>query len=186
MGDRGIRLSGGQRQRIGIARALYRKTEILVLDEATSSLDVETEKKLIQDIERLKGNYTFVIVTHRLSTIKNCEKIIFLNVMVFPRRCHISTNRPKCDFQEIGQKCTNFSKNTTSSKMVVWGWYMTHNDRRDPLNSKKLVWGGFPHLPGLLGPICDFLGFFGNFEVGRRSSKNRVLGLPSPKKMFEN
>ena len=79
VGDRGIRLSGGQRQRIGIARALYRETEILVLDEATSSLDVETEKKLIQDIESLKGNYTFIIVTHRLSTIKNCEKIILLS-----------------------------------------------------------------------------------------------------------
>ena len=79
VGDRGIRLSGGQRQRIGIARALYRETEILVLDEATSSLDVETEKKLIQDIESLKGNYTLIIVTHRLSTIKNCEKIILLS-----------------------------------------------------------------------------------------------------------
>ena len=79
VGDRGIRLSGGQRQRIGIARALYRKSKILILDEATSSLDIETEKKLIDDIESLSGNYTIIVVTHRLSTIKNCDDVILLS-----------------------------------------------------------------------------------------------------------
>ncbi|MDC0059767.1 ABC transporter ATP-binding protein/permease [Pelagibacteraceae bacterium] len=79
VGNRGIRLSGGQRQRIGIARALYRKSKILVLDEATSSLDFETEKRLIDDIERLSGDYTLIMVTHRLPTIKNCDEVIFLS-----------------------------------------------------------------------------------------------------------
>ena len=79
VGNRGIKISGGQKQRIGIARALYRKSKILVLDEATSSLDMLTEKKLIEDIEKLRGDYTLIIVTHRLSTIKNCDNIILLS-----------------------------------------------------------------------------------------------------------
>ena len=79
VGNRGIKLSGGQKQRIGIARALYRKSKILVLDEATSSLDMVTEKKLIEDIENLVGDYTLIIVTHRLSTIKNCDNVIMLS-----------------------------------------------------------------------------------------------------------
>jgi ATP-binding cassette subfamily C protein len=79
VGDRGIRLSGGQRQRIGVARALYRKSEILVLDEATTSLDVETEKKLIKDIESLRHDFTLITVTHRLSAIKNCDEVFLLS-----------------------------------------------------------------------------------------------------------
>ena len=79
VGNRGIRLSGGQRQRLGIARALYRQSKILILDEATSSLDIETEKNLINDIESLSGEYTIIIVTHRLSTIKNCDDVILLS-----------------------------------------------------------------------------------------------------------
>ena len=79
VGNRGIRLSGGQRQRLGIARALYRQSKILILDEATNSLDIETEKKLINDIEGLSGDYTIIIVTHRLSTIKNCDDVILLS-----------------------------------------------------------------------------------------------------------
>ena len=79
VGNRGIRLSGGQRQRLGIARALYRNSKILILDEATSSLDVETEKKIIEDIENLSGSYTVIIVTHRLTTIKNCDNVFLLS-----------------------------------------------------------------------------------------------------------
>jgi ATP-binding cassette, subfamily B, bacterial PglK len=79
VGNRGIRLSGGQRQRLGIARALYRQSKVLILDEATNSLDIETEKKLIKDIESLSGDYTIIIVTHRLSTIKNCDDVILLS-----------------------------------------------------------------------------------------------------------
>ena len=79
IGNRGIRLSGGQLQRVGIARALYRKTRLLIFDEATSSLDIETERKLIKDIEGLRNDNTLIIVTHRLSTIRNCDRIFLFS-----------------------------------------------------------------------------------------------------------
>ena len=75
VGDRGIRLSGGQRQRIGIARALYHDPEILVLDEATSALDQETENAVMESIENLKGSKTMIIIAHRLTTIRNADKV---------------------------------------------------------------------------------------------------------------
>lgn len=75
VGERGIKFSGGQRQRIAIARALYYNPEILVLDEATSALDNETETAVIESIEALQGHKTLIIVAHRLTTIRNCDKI---------------------------------------------------------------------------------------------------------------
>ena len=75
VGERGVQLSGGQRQRIGIARALYNNSEILVLDEATSALDQKTELDFIQAVNNIKGDKTILIITHRLSTIENCDKI---------------------------------------------------------------------------------------------------------------
>lgn len=79
IGERGVRLSGGQRQRIGIARALYRNPSLLVLDEATSALDNETERRLTETIESLKGSMTMVIVAHRLSTVRHCDALIFMS-----------------------------------------------------------------------------------------------------------
>lgn len=75
VGDRGVRLSGGQRQRIGIARALYNDPKILILDEATSALDTDTENALMEAIDKMHGNRTLIIIAHRLTTIKNCDRI---------------------------------------------------------------------------------------------------------------
>ena len=84
VGENGARISGGQRQRVGIARALYLNPQILVLDEITSSLDLETEKELIKDLNNLKGEKTILIITHRLSTLKYCDKIFKLeNAKIF-------------------------------------------------------------------------------------------------------
>jgi len=78
VGERGIRLSGGQRQRIGIARALYRQAQILVFDEATSSLDSETEDAVMDSINSLSANLTILIIAHRMTSLKNCSQVISL------------------------------------------------------------------------------------------------------------
>ena len=75
IGERGMRLSGGQRQRIALARAFYFQRQIIVMDEATSSLDNETEKEVIDSINRMKRKITMLVIAHRLSTVKNCDYI---------------------------------------------------------------------------------------------------------------
>ena len=98
---------------------------------------------------------------------------------------HIRTST-KMGFPGIEAKMLELHDHITSSKMVVRGWYMTHFDRRDLLNSKKQVWGGFRNLPDLRGPICEFSRFFWKFRSGPRILEKWFFWLQSPKKMFEN
>lgn len=79
VGERGVRLSGGQRQRIGIARALYHDPAVLVLDEATSSLDTGVEREVMSAVSALRGNKTILIVAHRLSTVEQCDRLYRLD-----------------------------------------------------------------------------------------------------------
>lgn len=79
VGERGVRLSGGQRQRIGIARALYKKVDVIVFDEATSALDNETELAVMEAIENLGEEITVLIVAHRLTTLQNCTHVVDLS-----------------------------------------------------------------------------------------------------------
>ena len=98
VGENGIKLSGGQRQRICIARYLYFNRDILIFDESTSSLDVETEKKIVNTIKKIKGEKTIIIVSHRLSALKLCDR--FLN---------LENNKINIynDFEDIVEKFSN-------------------------------------------------------------------------------
>ena len=78
VGERGINLSGGQKQRLGIARALYQKPKVLILDEATSALDLQTEKEVLESIEKIEKDLTVIMIAHRLSTVSNCDKIALI------------------------------------------------------------------------------------------------------------
>ena len=101
IGERGVRLSGGQRQRIGLARSLYHKPDVLILDEATSSLDNITEKMVIEEINNLEDKITIIIIAHRLSTVKNCDKIFLLE----KGKIKIEGN-----YEELSKKSIDFKK----------------------------------------------------------------------------
>ena len=75
LGERGVRLSGGQRQRIALARAFYHGRVVLVMDESTSALDNETERHIVEEIRRLRGKKTLVVIAHRMSTVRHCDRI---------------------------------------------------------------------------------------------------------------
>ena len=75
LGEKGNRLSGGQRQRIAIARELFKDPSLLIFDEATSSLDSHAEKEIQNNINEMKGDRTIILITHRLSTVRNCDRI---------------------------------------------------------------------------------------------------------------
>ena len=90
LGDRGVRLSGGERQRIALARALLRRPAMLILDEATSSLDSENERRVQDAIERLHGRLTILVITHRLTTVRLADSI------------HVLDGRPTWSSRETG------------------------------------------------------------------------------------
>ena len=79
VGERGMKLSGGQKQRISIARSVLCKSSVLILDEATSAVDTETETYIKQAIQKIAGSRTMLIIAHRLSTVKAADEIIVLN-----------------------------------------------------------------------------------------------------------
>ena len=81
VGERGVQLSGGQKQRIGIARAIYKGGNILILDEATSALDVKTERRIMETIDNLSSDLTIIIITHRASNLKSCERLVEISSM---------------------------------------------------------------------------------------------------------
>ena len=97
----GIGLSGGQIQRIGIARALYRDPEIIILDEATANLDVKVENKLTTIIEKIKGQKTIIAIAHRLSTLLNCDRIAYIDNGIL---IDVGT------FKELSDKYPNFKE----------------------------------------------------------------------------
>ena len=76
LGERGIKISGGEMQRIGLARAIYNNPDLLIFDEFTSSLDSRTEEGILENIKRYKGKRTIIIISHKLSTLKDCDRII--------------------------------------------------------------------------------------------------------------
>jgi ABC-type multidrug transport system fused ATPase/permease subunit len=101
VGERGARISGGQRQRLGIARAMFTRPHVLVLDEATSSLDGETEAGISEAIQALRGSTTVVMIAHRLSTIRNADWVIYMEQ---GKILAVGT------FQEVRLQVPNFDK----------------------------------------------------------------------------
>jgi ABC-type multidrug transport system fused ATPase/permease subunit len=102
VGERGTQLSGGQRQRIGIARALFTNPKLIVLDEATSSLDSQTEDAISKAIDKLSGKATVIIIAHRLSTVKNAHKVIYIDsgrVLSAGKFDEVRKEIPDFDFQ---------------------------------------------------------------------------------------
>ena len=101
VGDRGTKLSGGQRQRLGIARAVFTKPKLLVLDEATSSLDGQSESDIADSINDMRGEITVILIAHRLSTVKNADKVVYLEG---GKIVSIGT------FEEVRKNVPNFEK----------------------------------------------------------------------------
>ena len=107
VGERGVKLSGGEKQRVSIARAVLANKKILVLDEATSSLDSETEHEIQKDLEKLMNGRTSIIIAHRLSTIMHADKIV---VMEKGKIVQIGTHRQLINKKGAYKKLWNIQK----------------------------------------------------------------------------
>ena len=101
VGERGTKLSGGQRQRLGIARAIFTRPQLLVLDEATSSLDGETEANISEALQNLKGRSTLILIAHRLSTVMHSDIVVYMD---HGKVLHSGT------FKEVRKAIPNFDK----------------------------------------------------------------------------
>ena len=104
VGENGVRLSGGQRQRVGLARAIYHNPDVLVMDEATSDLDNETEHRVMEALDDLKANRTFITIAHRLSTVQGCDRLFFMKKgRVAARGTYKELCATREDFREMAQ-----------------------------------------------------------------------------------
>jgi subfamily B ATP-binding cassette protein MsbA len=103
-----VTLSGGQKQRISIARELYKDVDILLMDEATSALDTKTEKNIQKSIDNLKGEYTIIMIAHRLSTVKNCDQIVLLDK---------GEIKAKGDYKTLIENSTEFATMISSQQL---------------------------------------------------------------------
>jgi ATP-binding cassette subfamily C protein len=117
IGDRGVRLSGGERQRIALARALLRRPAVLILDEATSSLDAENQNRIQQAIEKMHGQLTIITIAHRLSTIRHADQIVVLERgrVVETGSYDQLINRPDSTFQSLAHADAGVVANSYSA-----------------------------------------------------------------------
>jgi len=107
VGEKGVKLSGGQRQRIGLARAIYRGPDILILDEATSSLDGRTESQVAEAIDNLSGSLTIIIIAHRMTTIRNADIIYVLDQGNLVGKGHFEFLMKRCEqFRRLGEQAS--------------------------------------------------------------------------------
>ena len=119
VGERGVRLSGGQRQRIGIARALYHDPAVIVLDEATSALDNETERRIVSELDAMRGGRTLIVIAHRLTTVQKCHEVFLLDDgKIAARGSYDELVRQSADF---GQLATASSGDTAEVKEAELG-----------------------------------------------------------------
>lgn len=108
VGERGVRLSGGQRQRIGIARALYHDPSVIVLDEATSALDNETERRIVNELDAMRGGRTLIVIAHRLTTVQKCHEVFMLDDgRIVARGSYDELIRQSAEFGQLADADTN-------------------------------------------------------------------------------